>query len=1274
MNASNGSSGEKNSIHSNGIFIENKGQLADSEGNPMEEILFTSSIGSMDVYFTKKKLIYVLKKIENNKDLDNVSKSDLSQVQDLGVVQTYRYEMAFDNSNLEVNIYAEEETRNTFNYYLAHCPDGIIGSKGYKKLIYENIYPGIDMVFYPSQGSAGIKYDYIVHPGSDPSVIGLIPSDTSLLKLVSYSELQLSTPLGIVSETIPAIYQEDSKSFRKDIKGQYVIKNGILGFELEPYDKTKNLVIDPFFTYYGGNGYEYEYGISVTADSKNNIVITGTTQSTNLPVSNGMTPYAGGFFDAFIAKFDNTGQIIWSTYLGGTKNDLSNSIAIDASNNLFIGGGTNGSGFPADAGSIFTGGQSDAFIASFDENGVKRFAKYFGGTDSEAFYEIAIDMENNVVVCGATSSGTGMPMVGCPVSTYQGGDLAGANGDGIACKYDNDGNLIWSTYLGGENQEVFYSIDADKDNNVVITGYTDSENFVPSLTGTLSGYRSVVVIKLDEDCGYQWGKYLGGSSGSGNGINNTGKGVSVHKATGEIVVVGETNSTNFPTTTGVLYESRRESTFITKYDSTGNIQWSTYYGGTNSGLANDVVFDANGDIWVTGRTSSTNFPTTINSFQPNTAGGTDAFISKIGTNGDTATCASYYGGSGRDEGLSVALSPSGSVIIAGITRSTDLNFVDSNSHQDTLGISGTGPSQDFFLASICSECALPFVEIQEADTLEICGGGSITLHANGTGVLSWSTGSVGDSVTIGSISGDSMVYVTSNTVGSGCQAIDSILLRVGGALNTPEVTGPNIICAGDEITLIASTDISPVEFEWFDDANGSNSIFIGSSLSTGPLNRDTTFYVLVRQDFCESDNEFHAIDVMPLAVIDISGMTEICKDDSTTLTALGGEVYEWTDGSGTVISNTNQLKVGPSETTKYYVYVTENNCNNFDSVTVTVNELPEANAGSNQSICKDEFVYIGAPAVIGNTYSWVSSPSGFTSSEPNPTVSPSETTIYTLVETINNTGCENSNSVTITVNPTPEITVSADTNVICIGENVQLTAFGGASYSWSPNSDLDNSNIPNPKASPTKTTSYTVVGTSMNGCTGSSQIVIEVIQLPISAFTYKRTGGLAIEINSLAENANSFYWDLGDRSSRITNVSDTSHIYAQTGPFTVCLVASNVCGTDSTCATIQVDGTVDDIEDTATSVNTEYFNNNFKVYPNPVDKELIISSTLSRNIETDVSLFLYDISGKLVGTKTTSSKFELIKWDVSEFESGAYLLKILASIDYESSVNIIISH
>jgi gliding motility-associated-like protein len=317
---------------------------------------------------------------------------------------------------------------------------------------------------------------------------------------------------------------------------------------------------------------------------------------------------------------------------------------------------------------------------------------------------------------------------------------------------------------------------------------------------------------------------------------------------------------------------------------------------------------------------------------------------------------------------------------------------------------------------------------------------------------------------------------------------------------------------------------------------------------------------------CSKTNSV-VITVNPTPNANTGPNASVCLGSSTVIgtPAVVGDTYSWTSNPVGFTSTLANPTVNPIVTTIYTLTetVTATSCTKSNSVTITVNPLPTANAGSNGAVCNGSSTIIGAPGVAGNTYSWTSNPVGFTSTVANPTVSPIVTTTYTLTETTTATGCNNSNMVTITVTPSPNAFVGPN-DTLCVGMSVTL---GGASvvgdtYSWVSNPVGFTSMISNPSVNPTVNTIYTLTETNTaTGCTRSNSVTVVVKPLPTAGFTSSLTGLTTYDFTDVSINAMTYAWNFGDgQTSTLQNPSNT---YAMTGIYTVTLTASNSCGTDA---------------------------------------------------------------------------------------------------------------
>jgi hypothetical protein len=382
-----------------------------------------------------------------------------------------------------------------------------------------------------------------------------------------------------------------------------------------------------YSTYLGGSGFDFARGIAV--DGSGNAYVTGETRSTDFPTQNPYQgTYAGGYFDVFITKLSPNGNTLsYSTYLGGSDSEGGYGIAVDDAGNAYVTGNTRSTDFPTQNPYQGTNsswsGYGDAFITKLSPTGnALSYSTYLGGSDSEGGNGIAVDDAGNAYVTGTTSS-TDFPTQ----NPYQG--TLGGWWDAFITKLSPTGNaLSYSTYLGGSGYEEGYGIAVDGSGNAYVAGETSSTNFPTQnpYQGANAGDWDAFITKLSPTGNaLSYSTYLGGSGfDRGNGIAVNGS--------GNAYITGRTYSINFPSRNpyqGAHAGGERDA-FITKLSPTGNaLSYSTYFGGSGDDFARGIAVDGSGNAYVTGATSSTNFPIQ-NAYQGTYAGGErDAFVAKL---------------------------------------------------------------------------------------------------------------------------------------------------------------------------------------------------------------------------------------------------------------------------------------------------------------------------------------------------------------------------------------------------------------------------------------------------------------------------------------------------------------------------------------------------------------------------------------------------------------------------------------------------------------------
>jgi hypothetical protein len=385
-----------------------------------------------------------------------------------------------------------------------------------------------------------------------------------------------------------------------------------------------------YSTYLGGSDLDFGYAIAV--DSAGSSYVTGLTLSTDFPIANALQSInrsSGNFSeDAFVTKLSPTGSaLIYSTYLGGSGNDLGFGIAVDSGGNAYVTGTTNSPNFPTANPLQSARSGNDAFVTKLNAAGsALTYSTYLGGISEDVAHGIAVDGGGNAYVTGYTSS-TDFPTVNAFQATIPGG--SNPYSDVFVTKFNAAGSaLVYSTYLGGDAEDVGISIAVDSAGSAYLTGYTQSTNFptANTLKSTLSGFMDAFVTKLNPTgSALIYSTYLGGSA------SEDGAGIAVD-STGNAYVTGYTGSTDFPTVNPVQGSSGSAGdAFVTKLSPAGTaLVYSTRLGGNGVESGHGIAVDLAGNAYVTGETFSKCFPTTIGAFDTRLGiGESDAFITKI---------------------------------------------------------------------------------------------------------------------------------------------------------------------------------------------------------------------------------------------------------------------------------------------------------------------------------------------------------------------------------------------------------------------------------------------------------------------------------------------------------------------------------------------------------------------------------------------------------------------------------------------------------------------
>jgi uncharacterized protein (TIGR03437 family) len=582
------------------------------------------------------------------------------------------------------------------NYFIGHSvSEWHTGVRNYGEVRVDGIYPGVDLVYHASQGD--LEYDFQVNAGSDPSAIQFEVKGAAGLRIDSEGDLVLGSGLNQVRWKKPAIYQ-DTIDGRKPVEGAYELKGRRVRFRIGSYDRERRLIIDPvlkYASYFGAPRGVYNASIgsvgvrAIGTDGAGNVYIAGIVNTDQLPVTKGVvqTAYAGGsgaevlFGDAFVAKFSPVGAILWVTYLGGSHDDMASSLAVDSSGNVYVAGITDSADFPVTSGVL---------------------QPVYGGA---------------------------------------GGNLCKAFGDAFVAKLNSTGTqLLYSTYLGGSQDDGAAGVTVDAAGNAYVAGSTLSTNFptqaplqssmhglggeptTPDCNGYPLAFGDVFVAKLNPTAtALVFSTYLGGS------LDDAATTIAIDSSS-NVYVAGATLSTDFPVTPGAFQKANRGTDaqnffqhsgdgFVAKLNSSGSaLVYATYIGGRGDDAIASIFVDKAGTAYLTGATSSPDFPVTKNALQPQYSGYIslptnvlnnygDAFVTRLNQTGTGLLYSTFLGGMANDEGEAITVDPSGLVYVAGVTDSSDFP-VTNKAVQPTFGGDETSieidyrPFGDGFLAVV----------------------------------------------------------------------------------------------------------------------------------------------------------------------------------------------------------------------------------------------------------------------------------------------------------------------------------------------------------------------------------------------------------------------------------------------------------------------------------------------------------------------------------------------------------------------------------------------
>jgi hypothetical protein len=514
----------------------------------------------------------------------------------------------------------------------------------YARVRYRSVYPGVDVEYYGNQGQ--LEYDFVVAPGADPRGIRMQFTGEARLRLTPEGDLVLESGGQRLVQKRPVVYQVDPRtSARVEVAGGYrLLGHNQVGLRLGRYDRRRTLVVDPvlsYLTYWGGPGADQINAAKM--DSKGRLYITGQTDTGLIPYVDGAYNNGNaGLVDIFLSVIDTTGggyNLVYSTYLGGTANDIPQAIDVDPKGVAYLTGYTTSVDFPSVGATQTSPSASflNGFVAKLDPSQYGGdgliFSSYLNGTDGDTVVNgIAAGKDGRIYLIGTTKA-SDFPVT---ANGYQA--VRWGSQDAFVAKMDpGTGGIDYATYLGGEDLDDGRNILVDNNGLTYFAVSTLSTQFPMagfSINGNASGGADVVVGVMDlNKQGNDSLKYATYFGGSGNeevrSMSFDGK--------GGVFITGYTLSDDFPLTPDAIQRVNYGGgdVFVAEIDPSQSFQrgllYSTYLGGKAGDVAYGVTTDAAGAIYVTGYTLSPDFPTAGTVPRANWGGGTDIFVTKFKT-------------------------------------------------------------------------------------------------------------------------------------------------------------------------------------------------------------------------------------------------------------------------------------------------------------------------------------------------------------------------------------------------------------------------------------------------------------------------------------------------------------------------------------------------------------------------------------------------------------------------------------------------------------------
>ncbi len=893
-------------------------------------------------------------------------------------------------------------------------------------------------------------------------------------------------------------------------------------------------------TYFGGP--DADQGQHVTMDTTGGFLyITGFTSSATGIVTVGA--YQGlllGSTDAFLAKFDTSGTLIWSTYYGGSEGETCNAVTVDPDGHVTITGWTNSPDNIASPGAyqpVFRG-QQDIFIAQFDGNGARRWSTYYGDIGFDIGLQVVADPNGDLILSGWTSSAINIASPGAPQPIY-----AGGTADAYLLKFTQDGARIWCTYFGGTLEEYGDALYLAPNGNIYLAGPCTSPDGL-STPGThqpvIGGNYDGFVARFDATGNQIWGSYYGGGDidvlyGVTGGLG------------GGIIIAGHSRSTTGISTPNAHQVSNGGDwdAFIAQLDASGDRIWASYYGGSDADQAFGITTDSAGYIYTTGYSFSPNQISTPGAAQENSGGNDDGFVARFAP--CTEPVLTLTNGGYLCAGSDVVLA----LEFSGVPPFTVQWSLDGVLQQPIVAdtttwfyaVSGAVWEDSIILLSVSSGPCVgtimgPFPWVKAVEPVVVS---NVTIDCNQTDQTYTVSGDMSGGIFVFLDAGNTEVFISGNTftsialpfndpydigITSALQCDTAILQGLSGCMlvcpeNFGTIRPDTAICNGDDLPLYASGGTG---YAWNGPDNFSSALQNPVIANVDELNEGTYTVTVTDANGCpDTITTFITVNTVNGT---ISADQSVCFGDDILLTASGGTTYAWsgpdnftsplpnptipnasatqaglytvTNGFTSMSANPVRSNIALSDAGLYTVSVSDGStCITTGQIDIIVLDAPSVSFTSNQPLCAGEDLVLNGSGA--DSYQWAG-PGGFASTDPAPvimTVNASQGGNYTL-EGINANGCRDTITQTVTIHPLPTVIVTPHPTPYCEGEDVTLSVSPAVTYAWSgPNGFTSNQQSPViADITLMQQGVYAATVTDANGCTNEDDVTVQVTESP----------------------------------------------------------------------------------------------------------------------------------------------------------------------------------